>query len=177
MPDNLETLRLVEERLCRRGSRCRRREPHRTSHPSADRPDHGSAGHAGAAGRPRRHGGQHRPDRRDLPRARRAWRPHIKGQKTIEHRAQARSRRAPSGSPAPSSARPRSWRRPGIRNILIANQIVGPIKIAPAGGSARRWPTPIVAVDSLANVAASWRAAAQAAGGHRCRSSSRSISA
>ena len=61
----------------------------------------------------------------------------------------------------------------GFRDILIANQIVGPLKVAPADRLLDR-AAPIVAVDSLANVAELGRAAAGRR--MRLRSSSRSIS-
>ena len=84
-------------RLCRRrcepwrGQRPERRPMTRRS--DADRIAQDRARHAGVAGRPRRHGGQHRAHRLDLPPARRRLAAALKGHKTAGDRPQGARRR------------------------------------------------------------------------------------
>ncbi|MFO1061845.1 MAG: alanine racemase [Dongiaceae bacterium] len=89
-----------------------------------------------------------------------AWRPHIKGQKApalvaLEQAAGAR------GITCAKLGEAEAMEAAGIRDILIANQIVGPLKLARLAALAARC-TLIVAVDDPGNVAAIGAAAAAA---------------
>jgi D-serine deaminase-like pyridoxal phosphate-dependent protein len=89
-----------------------------------------------------------------------AWRPHVKGQKApalvaLEQAAGAR------GITCAKLGEAEAMAAAGFRDILIANQIVGPIKVARLAALAARC-EPIVAVDDPGNVAALAEAAAVA---------------
>ena len=66
--------------------------------------------------------------------------------------------RAARASCAPSSTRPRCWPTPGITDILVANQIVGPLKLGRLAELAKRVHV-CVCVDDADNVAQMGQAA------------------
>jgi len=78
------------------------------------------------------------------------WRPHIKGQKTMGV-IRAELAAGAIGVTCAKLGEAEAMADGGIRNILIANQIVGPIKIRRLLDLMER-AEPIVAVDGLANV-------------------------
>jgi D-serine deaminase-like pyridoxal phosphate-dependent protein len=89
-----------------------------------------------------------------------AWRPHIKGQKApalaaLEQAAGAR------GITCAKLGEAEAMADAGLRDILIANQVVGPLKLARLAALARRCAL-IVAVDDPGNIAAMGEAAAAA---------------
>ena len=87
-----------------------------------------------------------------------AWRPHAKVHKTPEI-ARLQLAAGAAGITCAKLGEAEAMADAGIRDILIANQIVGPIKMARLMRLLDR-ASPIVAVDSLANLAELGRAAA-----------------
>jgi D-serine deaminase-like pyridoxal phosphate-dependent protein len=87
-----------------------------------------------------------------------AWRPHVKGHKTAEI-ARLQIAAGAAGITCAKLGEAEVMADAGFRDILIANQIVGPIKIGRLVQLLDR-AAPIVAVDSPANVAALGEAAA-----------------
>ena len=90
-----------------------------------DRPDQGRAGHAGAPGRPRRHGGEHRPHRRDLPRTRRRLAAARRRRRRSPEIVQQQIAAGAIGVTCAKLGEAEVMAAAGIRDILIANQIVG----------------------------------------------------
>ena len=79
-----------------------------------------------------------------------AWRPHFKGHKTVEI-AQRQIAAGAIGITCAKLGEAEVLAGGGIRDILIANQIVGPLKMARLASLLER-ADPIVAVDSEANI-------------------------
>ncbi len=86
-----------------------------------------------------------------------AWRPHVKGHKTAEI-ARLQVATGATGITCAKLGEAEVMADAGFRDILIANQIVGPLKVARLMRLLDR-AAPMVAVDSLANVAELGRAA------------------